>query len=71
MRRDNRDDETSKLPDQVFQISESCSQMVLQFRDQIEVIEVLIELMITCILLCFVFEIKCYASMLRIDADSF
>lgn len=40
LKKDNRDDERSKLPDQVFQISESCSQMVLQFRDQIEVIEV-------------------------------
>ncbi|KAK1392496.1 Kinase protein with adenine nucleotide alpha hydrolases-like domain [Heracleum sosnowskyi] len=38
LRRDDRNDDRSKLPDQVFQISESCSQMVLQFRDQIEVI---------------------------------
>lgn len=38
LKKDNRNDERSKLPDQVFQISESCSQMVLQFRDQIEVI---------------------------------
>ncbi|WOG90676.1 hypothetical protein DCAR_0309920 [Daucus carota subsp. sativus] len=38
LRGDNRNDDKSKLPDQVLQISESCSQMVLQFRDQIEVI---------------------------------
>ena len=54
LRGDNRNDDKSKLPDQVLQISESCSQMVLQFRDQIEVIELLIQPMITCILINFV-----------------
>lgn len=50
--RDCRNDDRTKFPDRVFQISESCSQMVLQFHDQIEVIEDFTELPLTCFFFC-------------------